>query len=1013
MNPQPMPVRPGDCCWDQAYAEKMLSPIAQVAAEEADWFLATHSPITCNDDVGPVKQEDLLGSLLSSSRLETLVVMKGEPGTGKSQLINWLKLGFDAAIARGARSAIGGRTLRSVLVRRRSGSLKDALQQLIDQLPGYERYLAHIQAAIAGISGEAANRRLYTELQHALHSSKHTAPRLLQKLEEVFNDNGSISWLCRRQGAIDLNVKRLTEQSEATDRDSLPPFTSEDFAFPANARLNCDEDLQLRLADDEAFRDRAASRVNEHLRQAIAGLTGLRGHTLNDILREIRQEMQRKGEALALFVEDVSTLSVLDEELVNALQPLNDSTLCPLVSVLGMTEPAYRRLPDNLKGRIDRVLTLSPDSSLSRLVDSGAEGTDLFVARYLNALRSGATQVRALADDVRDGELRHSACDECGQKSTCFSAFESVSIGDTDIGLYPLSRGAARRLLAGLNTERALKTPRTLLQAIIRPLLNGMATEFRGPTVGVAIHPRSPRDVNVQEDRMLTGWTVAQRARLSYLLYYWTGHDALADGAAALAPMLPWFRHPGFSSMLPAPRTATRPAEPTPVGQTTPSQIPTPPPDADRRYRDAIAKLETWFHQGRPLQSDSDFRKLLATVVTRSLVLDDVRVPSGRTRRISAPIDASNIVIEGMIRKPAVASKARFEFARSQEVFEFLRDLVAFEHLGQRSWRFDGGQAACRRYAVWLKRHSDELVRAFDVIKCDREAAMRASVRFLHLAYRFSNRKELPPDWAAAVEAVISFNPGTVGTLSEAGRALAADLSQRLPTVRNWIVEELAVRQGDKGGINYIDPRPLIEYLPLSDDLSLGEIDVPTTMADYPEVGRLASSPWCRLSDILVAESDELRQRIASLESLLETWHVRAESVPQALRDYLESARAVVKTCEAAGESLGDTVLQGEIRSLAPAVVAKHVANLGEALEVLEKGSLSILTLNVSEVEKTLTFVARCDRALVRFRDSLAQRLADTVTVEEVEAERQRCSASIEELSRLSIQGVETVGAES
>ena len=139
----------------------------------------------------------------------------------------------------------------------------------------------------------------------------------------------------------------------------------------------------------------------------------------------------------------------------------------------------------------------------------------------------------------------------------------------------------------------------------------------------------------------------------------------------------------------PVPDDRVQPGRPVP-----PVITPPPLPEADRRYREAIARLETWYQQERRLEGDSDFRRLLAGVVSKSLVLDDVRAPSGRTRRISLPIDASNIVIEGMIRRPAVASKARFEFARSQEVFELLKDLVGFEHLGQRSWRFDGGPEA-------------------------------------------------------------------------------------------------------------------------------------------------------------------------------------------------------------------------------------------------------------------------------------------------------------------------------
>ena len=310
---------------------------------------------------------------------------------------------------------------------------------------------------------------------------------------------------------------------------------------PHEARVAFDAMLQDRLLDDEAVRSQAAAWANEHLRQAIAGLTGLRGHTLNEIFREIREEMQRRGEALALFVEDVSTLSVLDEELVNALQPLNDPALCPLVSVLGMTLPAFDRLPDNLKGRLDRVLDLSGNSSL-RLDDDGIEAADRFVARYLNGLRTGERDVSVLSSDVRShGDQQHSACSDCPQKVRCFDAFGSVGFGTAEVGLYPLAPGAAGRLLEGLRSETGLKTPRTLLQHVVLPLLKGMASGFRGGTVNLSVQPRPPRDLAAQQDLMLASWSGDQKGRTSYLLYYWTGHDRLADGAPRLQSMLPWF----------------------------------------------------------------------------------------------------------------------------------------------------------------------------------------------------------------------------------------------------------------------------------------------------------------------------------------------------------------------------------------------------------------------------------------------------------------------------------------
>ncbi|HRQ58636.1 MAG TPA: hypothetical protein PLN31_14580 [Azoarcus taiwanensis] len=956
------------------------------------------------DRVGPVREQELFRDLFAASKPETLVVVKGEHGTGKSQLINWLKLRFDDAIARGERSGMGDRHLRSVLIRRESGSLKDALQQLIKQLPEYQRHLAKIQAAITGISGEAANRRLYTEMHHCLFATRDTAPRRLRYLDQLFNDNGAVLWLCRPQGAIDRNIKRLTEQSDASARESLPPFTAEDFNFPVTTRLGFDEELKERLADNEELRDQAASRANEHLRLAIAGLTGLRGHTLNEIFREIREEMQRRGEALALFVEDVSTLSVLDEELVNALQPLNDPALCPLLSVLGMTLPAYNRLPDNLKGRTDRVLELSADSSL-KANEGTSEATDRFVARYLNGLRAGPHQARLLADDVRyRGDQQRSACEDCSLKSKCFEAFGFVRFGEAEVGLYPLAPGASSRLLSGLNMDIPLRTPRTLLQHVVLPLLGSMATEFRGGTVSLSIQPRSPRDLSIEQDRMLVGWTAEQRGRISYLLYYWTGYETLAEGAAALSPMLPWFRHPSFSQRV---MPVSRPAPIAPIGpavrgpKTEQQSAISVAPEASKKYDEAIARLDAWFQQGRPLERDTEFRQMLAAVVNRSLSLEEVRVPSQRIQGLSAPITASNIEIEGMIRKPAVASKARFTFIRSQEVYELLKDLVGFEYPGRNSWRFPGGEDARRRYGHWLANRTSELVKSYDITRSDRETVLRAGIRFLRLAYRFSLRKDLPSDRAASVEAITSFSPTSVFALGDSARAVAADLPQRLQEVRTLILEELAVRQGG-GGLNYIDPRPLIEHLSVPpDDLSLGEIDVSATTADYPAISRLASSNWARLDEVLKEEHEALYKLTYSLGPLLRHWSLPTESIPEALREYLESARAVIKACEGANESLGDDALQTQIRGLTPVVVARHVSAIERAVQALDDEPLAVLTLDIAEVNGTVSFIACVDKAIQRLQQSLGLRLSDVVTEEEVKADRQGAMTAIRELMAL------------
>lgn len=1011
MRPERQPIKEGDVCWEPAYAARMLSPVSQVGAHAVDWFLATHSPITCSDGVGAVDERALFGELFATAKHETLVVVKGDPGAGKSQLINWLKLRFDDAIAQGHSSGFGSRHLHSVLIRRESGSLKDALRQLVSQLPGYQRYLEKIQAAIADLSDTNANRRLYTEMQNCLFGRRDKAPRQLTNLDKVFNDNGAVDWLCRPGGAIDRNIKRLTEQSEASARESLPMFSDEDFAFPANARL-FDVDLQDRLADDEILRSHAANWASEHLRLAIAGLTGLRGHTLNEIFRDIREEMERRGEALALFVEDVSTLSVLDEELVNAMQPLNDPTLCPLLSVLGMTIPAYSRLPDNLKGRIDRVLELSGNSSL-KLDELSSQATDHFVARYLNGLRTGERHVRILADDVRGyGDQQHSACDECPLRPACFEAFGSVQVGKANVGLYPLAPGAATRLLNGLRSEISLKTPRTLLQYVVVPLLSGMASGFRDGTVNLPVQPRSPHDLSVEQERMLAGWSPAQKGRISYLLHYWTGYDTLSDGAPRLQPMLPWFSHPSFSQQHVARLLAATRAKPVATGdQANTAKTPPVKPAVTNKYIDLIERLDVWHLQQGQLKDDSEYRQMLAAMINQSLPLDDVRTPSHRVRRSAQPIGVGNIVIEGMSRKIGAASKARFQFDRSEEVYQLLKDLVGFYHLGAKSWRFDGGQEARRRYGQWLAQHTARLVQDFDWTTVDHDSTLRYGIRFLRLAYRFALRKDLPSDTGAAVEAIVSFTPTSVFTLDRRAKVLADSLPQRVQEVRDIILEELAVRQGS-GGLNYIDPRPLIEYLSVgADQLSLGDIDIPTTQADYPVISRLAASDWSSLEAVLQEEQQALQQQLHQLDPRLRHWQLSTESIPSALRDYLESARAVVKACEEAGETIGNAPLQAQILALAPAAVARWVSPIERALEVLDDKPAATLALDLKEVAGALNFLAEVDQAMRQQQNLLGHRLATVVTEDDVQAEQEETVAAIHALMALGT-APQTVGVQ-
>ena len=468
----------GHPCWTVPNLEATIRTVAAMGDESASRFLATHAPIShvradkTNQTLTDAKVFEIVTRL---SARENVVLIHGDPGTGKSHLINWVKLRYEHAIASEQLSNV-----LPVLVRRRSGSLKDALEQLVEQLPErFHRYLEPIQAAIERISEREARKKLASELHLELgvrweEAGKPPLPRTIRYLPEAFHAEGFGAWLCREGGVIDRNIQQLVSPSDVKERESFPPFTADEFRIEdaqqrsasqntANVRRLIDE-----FEDEAESAQQAAALCNQALRPALRELTGLGNAALSTILRSIRQDLRKEGTRLVLLIEDVSTLSVLDDEVVNAVEPQDDASLCDLTSVLGMTEQAFTRLRDNQYQRIagSGIILSFPGNQ------SGAEWAiddteiDRFMARYLNATRLSEAEVELIAGERQQGgDVSISACDDCPVRDDCHAAFGSVAFDETVVGLFPFRPGTAPYLLDNLDVGQ------TGVQATQRGLL--------------------------------------------------------------------------------------------------------------------------------------------------------------------------------------------------------------------------------------------------------------------------------------------------------------------------------------------------------------------------------------------------------------------------------------------------------------------------------------------------------------------------------------------------------------
>src|ERR1041384_4154867 len=92
----------GQPCWQVDRLATVVTTIAKMDLERSHYFLASHTPIRNIVDErskASLNEEDLFRSVMDRGRSETLAVVYGDPGTGKSHLIHWLKLRCEHALA--------------------------------------------------------------------------------------------------------------------------------------------------------------------------------------------------------------------------------------------------------------------------------------------------------------------------------------------------------------------------------------------------------------------------------------------------------------------------------------------------------------------------------------------------------------------------------------------------------------------------------------------------------------------------------------------------------------------------------------------------------------------------------------------------------------------------------------------------------------------------------------------------------------------------------------------------
>lgn len=760
-------------CWNTERIEEVINREA-ISVDRAT-FMATHAPfrhisyIRSPHHMSDTSEENFLQELLTCAQhnRHMFSVIQGIPGTGKSHLIRWLKERYVAEMKNN-----GQDNEQVLLIERAQNSLVGTLRQIINSgIFDDERmqdHLAKLKGATDTLSERAMADNILNNLGVAtyevvLDDTERPKKSISARIERFLLDPVVREELKRSDGPVDRLVQFLsTGKSSRMASEELPGFQASDFEFSAETLHKIrhtggyDETKYIaeNLNQKEDFRESTARYLNRLLNYAIGRTTALSMEDLKKIFSDLRRYLRQKGYNLALFIEDITAFTGIDNALVDVLatQHTGESNqeFCRLISIVGITDSYFHsRFPDNIKERITYHLSLNAktqaiterDKESDFLQDKDA--TKDLVARYLNAMRVSQEQ---LDDWLRCGgrpEDLPNLCTACVHKNLCHTAFDAALLSEEgepeqmQVGLYPFNTQAIWTMYQRIDTTTTSRTPRSLLTSVLLYVMQSHAHlisqgNFPPPAKEMGSDFSSPTLQNPLQKPMIDEQGHSDSKRIESLVLFWGDRtiDAItyengrfvgglseivfkAFGVTIIEGNLV---SPGKTLVAPPPKppvsSETKPVDrfdklPASKNITLPPPKPSEPilqpaPIQTSKYADDISK---WL-DGAKLQKYEDIRKFLFNYLL--LAIDWEAHNVSRVQR-DERFMAKRIEIEDQSGKMQV--KDYLHFPRSQE---FALVLHALADLNDSSLQLThetiGGHLA--NLSAWLY-HEEERIVAF------------------------------------------------------------------------------------------------------------------------------------------------------------------------------------------------------------------------------------------------------------------------------------------------------------
>ena len=708
-------------------------------------LLATHVPfrrmtVTSGhgalERVTEISEEQVFQTYFDEgSRLDQhqFMIVEGASGAGKSHFIRWI----DAKLRSPERP-----DEVILLIRRSDNTLKGTLRQLLacDEVK-------HIR-----------NREVYERLIKAdqtISEQKLKVQIYYHFLGEVKNDEdmGETGKLSRSQckglhallsndlfekrlmsigGAIDRIYHKVVASDTAAYQDAVAQFMPDDFIVTVDfvEELRCSEaDKKARKTADKLIpddngdtplADLFAAYLNDKIDSVIQSCAGIEPGDLQQIFKEIRQELRRQGKRLTLLIEDITSFTGVNKALLNALMTEHTGLykadqLCRLVSVVGTTSEYYKDFRDNCTDRITARVTIRDDAF-------GETEVLTLVGKYLN--------VMSLEEIVIKEWLKNGAREEDYPVHTSDSDahWDSIPYQSKTLELYPFTRNAVKHLYESMGS---FKTPRYILRDIIEPAVHDILTNQGGfpafcknVRIGLSeiVHLRI-HDL-VGQLPILDAQREQYRSRVRCLIGIW-GNGKLESEEGRLGGLrLELFDTLGLQVFANAVYGQDKAAPSAPIQtvsrslkQETIEEVNVPAPKEDPEQKKRKENYEKYFVTVEKWHFDNG---LFSDDLVRSGVRDrinDFVFSTINWQQEGISVRTINYIKESEKNLLGFANQNRGQDQilvlldnKEEENYQLLLAFGKWIYLGKNSWNFDGAEMAIYHVTRWLMHQHDRIV---------------------------------------------------------------------------------------------------------------------------------------------------------------------------------------------------------------------------------------------------------------------------------------------------------------